>query len=334
MVRLCAAIVSALILAGAAATDSGGRPRFFFAGDGLLTVVDGHSGTNVRAQFRRRDGSYDANALAQLTRFLRSRGDDREGEISLRLLEQLDYLEDLARPRQLRLASGFRSSDYNAAVRTRGGRAAAASLHTQGLAADLQFIGVNTRTLWQRIRALGCCGVGYYNEGNFLHVDVGPPRFWEAATSKVDQNLSGGNARIFARTDFDRYQSLAGALVRLHSLTAFPLRVAARAEAIAGEQRGTVRLGAEGDVQSEGECLVITGGERHLLRVTAAEAIALDRRARLRLTTCEPRIERTPEQFESNEFEVSHQRARLGHDDLDTGRGSGRGQGGGELPRR
>jgi len=37
-----------------------------------------------------------------------------------------------------------------------------------------------------------------------VHVDVGKPRFWEAATSRADEDLSGGNARVFARTDFDR----------------------------------------------------------------------------------------------------------------------------------
>ncbi|HUI27420.1 MAG TPA: DUF882 domain-containing protein [Candidatus Kryptonia bacterium] len=278
--------------------------RFFFSGDGTLTLEDAHSGAKLRARFRRPDGSYDSAVLAQLRHFMRSRGDDREGEVSLRLIEQLDYIEDLARPKHLRLASGYRSPAYNGDIRARGGQAASASLHTQGLAADLQFDGVNIRQLWHRIRGLGCCGVGYYKEGNFLHIDVGPPRFWEAATSKVDQNLSGGNARIFARSDFDRYGRLAEAQLRLYSVTAFPLRVANTATALVGEQRGVVRIAPAGDVRSDGDCLVIDGGDQFLLHVTASDPLPAHRRLRVRLATCEPRLERTPETFETNEIEL------------------------------
>ena len=39
---------------------------------------------------------------------------------------------------------------------------------------------------------------GYYAKQGFMHVDVGKPRFWEATTSRTDEDLSGGNARVFA----------------------------------------------------------------------------------------------------------------------------------------
>lgn len=296
--------VAGLILALCTSRANAGG-RFFFSGDGTLTLEDAHSGAKLRAHFRRRDGSYDSAVLAQLTHFLRSRGDGQEGDVSLRLIEQLDYIEDLARPRHLRLASGYRSPAYNSDLRARGGQAASASLHTQGLAADLQFDGVNIRRLWQRIRALDCCGVGYYKEGNFLHIDVGPPRFWEAATSKVDQNLSGGNARIFARSDFDRYDRLTGAQLRLYSVTAFPLRVADTATALAADQRWAVRLAPDGDVHQDGDCLVIDGGDHSVVRIAASDPLPTGRRMHVELHTCEPRIERTPETFESNAIELT-----------------------------
>lgn len=299
-----ARIACALVFVAIGVVNVHAGTRFFFSGDGTLTLEDAHNGTKVRAHFRHADGSYDSGALEQLTHFLRSRGDEQEGEMSLRLIEQLDYLEDLVHPRHLRLASGFRSSSYNNDIRARGGKAASASLHTQGLAADVQFIGVDTRRLWLRIRKLDCCGVGYYKEGNFLHVDVGPPRFWEAATSKVDQNLSGGNARIFARTDFDRYAKIQGALVQLHSVTAFPLRVSATATMNAEVIQSAIRLGPEGDVGRDGECLVVSEGGRWLLRVVSSDQLPKHSRMRMRLTTCEPRLERTPEYFESNEIEL------------------------------
>ena len=294
-------IVGVLLVLSAGRATAG---RFFFSGDGTLTLEDAHSGAKLRAHFRRPDGSYDREVLAQLAHFLRSRGDDREGDVSLRLIEQLDYIEDLAHPKHLRLASGYRSPAYNSDIRARGGQAASASLHTQGLAADLQFDGVNIRRLWYRIRALGCCGVGYYKDGNFLHIDVGPPRFWEAATSKVDQNLSGGNARIFARSDFDRYAALDDAQVRVHSVTAFPLRVASTAVAIGDGTNGAVHLVAAGDVHPDGACLVIDDGEQPVLRIVQSDRLPTHHRMRIRLATCEPRVERTPESFETNEIEL------------------------------
>jgi uncharacterized protein YcbK (DUF882 family) len=280
------------------------RSRFFFSGDGVLTLENAHTGEKVQARFRRADGSYDTPALQQIDHLMRSRGDQREGDIALRLIEQLDYLEDLAKPKRLQLASGYRSPEYNADLRTRGGKAASASLHTQGLAADVQFVGVDQRKLWQRIRALTCCGVGFYKDGDFLHVDVGPPRFWEQATSKVDQNLSGGNARIFARTDFDRYDRLGAVRLQLYSITAFPLRVAAVAQVSDGERRAPLHLAPAGDVKADGDCLLIDQPGDHVLRVGEAEPIPPARRGRVQLTTCEPRIERTPEQFLANEIEI------------------------------
>jgi uncharacterized protein YcbK (DUF882 family) len=302
--QLAVFLILMAVAFGAAARSARAPGRFFFSGDGVLTLEDAHSGERIQVRFRRPDGSYDSGALAKLKHFMRSRGDGREGDISLRLIEQIDYLEDLVRPRRLLLDSGYRSPAYNSSIRASGGRAASASLHTQGLAADLQFVGVNLHSLWLRIRKLDCCGVGYYKNGNFLHVDVGPPRFWTAATSKVDQNLSAGNARIFARTDFDRYDRLDGADVQLYSVTAFPVRVSARARFEAGDRHGRVDLAPEGDVRRDGDCLVVVRGDEHILRVVSSEAIPVGRRMRLELNTCEPRIERTPEHVETNELEV------------------------------
>ena len=163
--------------------------------------------------------------------FFRSREDGREGAISLRLIELLAYVQDHFHPRQMTLLSGYRSPEFNEDLRAAGGQAAQTSLHTQGLAADVAL---------QRRRPATRCGAscatlrtggaGYYRKGNFLHLDTGPPRFWEETTSRVGENLSAGNARIFLRTDFDRYPTIDGAVCSLYSVTAFPLldRITAR----------------------------------------------------------------------------------------------------------
>src|SRR5258708_21250401 len=94
-----------------------------------------------------------------------------------------------------------------------------------GGAADVEGGGINRGRLWLELRALHPGGVGLYQADGFIHRDTGPPRFWEAATSGVEKNLSADNARLFARTDFDRYGDLRGAIIRLHAVTALPIGI-------------------------------------------------------------------------------------------------------------
>ena len=130
--------------------------------------------------------------------------------MSLRLIELLDYVEDRYHPKRLTLVSGYRSPEFNRALRANGRRVAQASLHTEGMAADVQPAGLKLRPLWNALRAEQLGGVGLYAGEGFLHLDTGRARFWEAATSGVDQNLAKENARLFARTDFDRYANARG----------------------------------------------------------------------------------------------------------------------------
>jgi uncharacterized protein YcbK (DUF882 family) len=175
--------------------------------------------------YRRPDGTYDPAALAEIRRVMRSR-DGGEGEISLRLVELLAHVYAERGKQPLRIQSGYRSPDYNEAIRARGAKAAGGSLHTEGLAADVSFTPKELTPFWLEIRKLDCCGAGYYQKNGFLHLDVGRPRFWEPATSKVEENLSAGNARIFARSEFDRYTKGETIVVALHALTLPPVLVA------------------------------------------------------------------------------------------------------------
>jgi uncharacterized protein YcbK (DUF882 family) len=269
-------------------------PRFFVEGDGRLAITNAHTDVRARVRYRRADGSYDADALAELRRAFRSKGDGGEGRLSLRLVEVLSRLQAMAGGAPLVVLSGYRSADYNEGLRRRGARAAAGSLHTEGLAADIALPRPGLRDLWLGLRGLDCCGVGYYQREGFLHVDVGRPRFWEPATSRVEENLSAGNARVFARTDYDRYAAGEPMVVALHALTVPPIRVAATAHLGAA----VVALVGEGPV-ADG-CLEVTASGA-TLRVLAVPAGS---RARLVLDTCPPRPERTPDAIEANEVVV------------------------------
>jgi len=282
-----------MILAALALAATTSDPRFFVAGHGRIALVNAHSGAKATVTYRRDDGSYDPDALAAIRRVMRSR-DGAEGTIALRLVELLGRVYDLRGGVALTIQSGYRSPDYNETIRARGARAAGGSLHTEGLAADVVFPKKDLKAFWMRIRGLECCGAGYYQSEGFLHLDVGRPRFWEPATSKVEQNLSAGNARLFARTEFDRYRTGEPIMVTLHALTALPVAIA-RTATVAGSP---VRV--DGDGASRDDCIAVD--ERGVrLRIEGAVPVA---REAITLRTCEPRLEKTPDEVVTNPIEV------------------------------
>jgi len=292
-----------MIVAALALAATLGAPRFFLQGDGTLTLVNAHSGDRAAVTYRHPDGEYDAAALARLRRVMRSR-DGTEGDVSLRLIELLAWVSAERDHAPLTIQSGYRSPDYNDALRARGARAASGSLHTEGLAADVAFPKRDLKPLWLRIRALDCCGAGFYQSEGFLHLDVGRPRFWEPSTSKVEQNLSAGNALLFARTEFDRYATGEPIVVRLHALTAPPIRIAREATLVPDHSGDgdpdahRVRIDAE---NAAGDGCIELDGRGARLTVRDVPAIG---RGRLVLRTCEPRVERTPQTVQTNPIEV------------------------------
>jgi len=158
-----------------------------------------------------------------------------------------------------------------------------------------------------QLREVQAGGAGYYRTSKFLHLDTGKPRFWEETTSRVDENLAAGNARVFVRTDFDRYTELDGALVNLHSVTRFPLAVRTEARLAGPDGSRTVHLAPARGTQLDGACIVLPEyADAYQFRVTApGEPAPVAGTWRVVLSTCEPRIERTPAEVESNTIEVT-----------------------------
>jgi uncharacterized protein YcbK (DUF882 family) len=168
-------VVAATVLAASAWAAAPPAQRFFVVGDGHLSVVNAHTDERVAVQYRRADRTYDDQALARLRHVFRSRGDQQETDLSLRLVEVLSHLQRLAGQKSLTLVSGYRSPEYNEDLRDKGRKAAGGSLHTEGLAADLAFPRPELPALWKKLRALDCCGAGLYRKEGFMHVDVGRP---------------------------------------------------------------------------------------------------------------------------------------------------------------
>jgi uncharacterized protein YcbK (DUF882 family) len=287
------ALAFTLALASGAAADA---PRFFVAGTGRLAARSERTGYEAVVVYRRPDGTYDEAALARLKRVLRS-GDGREGPLEPRFVELLAWLWEANGGEQpLRIQSGYRSPAYNEGLRRKGGKAASGSLHTEGMAADVLIERARLKALWERLRALECCGAGYYPAGGFLHADVGLPRFWDEATSRVDENLSAGNARVFASTDYDRYRVGDAIAVRLHALTVPPLRLATTARFEAAGVAVAVTAPAPG---ADG-CIEVDA--RTVLALRAAAPVARDV---LVFSTCTPRPEKTPDVVRTNPIAVA-----------------------------
>lgn len=286
-------VLLAFLLAAGAAWASPPE-RFFVMGTGKIAFTNAHTAAHVDVRYRRPDGSYDEEAIARIRRAFRSKGDTGEGRVSLRLIEVVSDMQRRAGVKAVTLMSGYRAPEYNEGLRAKGVRAAGGSLHTEGLAADVAFPRAKLRDLWMQLRGLDCCGAGYYQKDGFLHVDVGRARFWEPATSRVEENISAGNAKLFARTEFDRYAPGEPIVVTVHSMTVPPVRIGRTARF---GDAGTVSV--RGDVVQSGECL-----ELPFSGVTLrAEGIAKGS-GRLAVSTCGPRSERTPDRIETNVIEV------------------------------
>jgi uncharacterized protein YcbK (DUF882 family) len=265
------------------------------AGNGRLALRSLHTGVEASVTYRRADGSYDEAALAQLKRVLRS-GDGREGPLEPRFVELLAWLyEATGATKPLPIQSGYRSPAYNERIRRHGAKAASGSLHTEGMASDVALDRARLAAFWERLRGVECCGAGYYPSGGFLHVDVGTPRFWDERTSRIDENLSAGNARLFARTDFDRYRPGDPIAVRLHALTTPPVRIVPTAHWAASGAATEITA----PLPDARGCI-----EADALTVLTLQAGAPSGRDTLVLAVCDPRREATPATVRSNPLEI------------------------------
>jgi len=301
-------IVAAVLLSLAVRSFGEDRPRFFFEGNGHLVLRHGYFDTTLDVRYRHADGSYDPAALKQIEHFFRSREDGREAPIPLRLIELLSYIQSHYHPRQMVLLSGFRSPEFNADLRDAGGAVAQASLHTEAMAADVMFIGLDMGRLWRRLRDLGAGGIGYYRANKFLHIDTGPPRFWEATTSRVNENLSADNARVFLRTDFDRYRNLSGAICALHSVTAYPVMISSHAKIVGADEASITIEPSNGAGLNADGCFVVSSPDAREFQVRSSTHAAgysgTHGGSRIVLSTCEPRIGKTPTEITSNPIEI------------------------------
>ena len=127
------------------------------------------------------NGQYVKKALSEINHIMR---DQRTGEVKPIDTSLLDLLHatgmNLKAKEPFHIISGYRSRKTNELLRRRCKNVARNSFHIQGKAADIRVPGSRTLSLRRVVINLRSGGVGYYPRSGFIHVDVGPVRYWSS----------------------------------------------------------------------------------------------------------------------------------------------------------
>jgi uncharacterized protein YcbK (DUF882 family) len=144
-----------------------------------LILRNVHTGERLNAVFWH-DGVYDVAELGRINAFMRDWHSGEVTQIAVSLLNILWRLHIAARfTVPIEVLSGYRSRQTNGLLRDLLGESVAhGSFHIRAMAADIRMPGISTLALAHYANQLGLGGVGYYADGDFVHVDSGQHRVW------------------------------------------------------------------------------------------------------------------------------------------------------------
>ncbi len=127
----------------------------------------------------RRNGIYLAAALEKIDRLMRDVRTNDVKQIDTHLLDLICAISiKLKTENPFHVISGYRSMKTNALLLKRGKGAAKNSYHLKGQAIDIRMPGLRTSVLRRAASEMKKGGVGYYPRRRFVHIDVGPVRYW------------------------------------------------------------------------------------------------------------------------------------------------------------
>ena len=143
-----------------------------------LTLLNLHTGERVRAPYWER-GRYQRDVLAAFDQVLRDHRTDEVHDIDPRLFDALHALgRRLGERDTFHVISGYRSPKSNALLRQTGTGVAKKSYHMRGMAIDVRVPQADLDRVHRAAKSLKAGGVGKYTKSNFIHMDVGPVRYW------------------------------------------------------------------------------------------------------------------------------------------------------------
>ncbi len=143
-----------------------------------------HTGEDITITYKR-DGRYDAAALAKLNWFLRDWRRGEETSMDPRLIDLVWEVQREARSTEpIQVVCGYRSPQTNAMLRHRSEGVARFSQHMLGRAMDFYVPGIPLEQLREIGLRLQRGGVGFYPESGspFVHMDVAGVRMWPRMT--------------------------------------------------------------------------------------------------------------------------------------------------------
>jgi uncharacterized protein YcbK (DUF882 family) len=281
-----------------------GSGRFFLMGDGRIQIKNMHTGQQASAVLINPDGSFNEEGFAKIDEVFEFPTKEKGEHISRRLLFMLDYFSDLVAPGKLiKMESGYRSPEYNTALRNGGGNVAKTSIHMDGMALDFSIDGVNGKKLWELVKSKDCCGVGHYG-GTSIHLDAAKPRFWEAATSKVRTGGSDYNQSIYLSTDYDRYRP--GDPVRLSFASASTFGFGVKRSVALVADRDDNKTMATTQIKSPdgADCTVIPDRQTSHFVTLALPPNLREGRYRIKIDFCQRPFEQMPLKSVSNAIEI------------------------------
>jgi uncharacterized protein YcbK (DUF882 family) len=138
-----------------------------------------HTGEHIDVVYRIGD-QYLPDGIAELDHFLR---DHRTGDVKDYDVKEFDLLHDLlvklGHPDgEIDIVCGYRTPWSNNYLRQHGHGVAEHSQHMEAKAIDIRIPGVSSAEVRDAALSMGRGGVGYYQQSNFVHVDVGRVRRW------------------------------------------------------------------------------------------------------------------------------------------------------------
>ncbi len=170
--------------AGALIAAAGVRSRPVFAqttiaaSERTLSFYNLHTGEYLKTAYWV-EGKYIPESLSDINHLLRDFRKNEIKPIELGLLNLLHAISvQLSTSKPIHLISGYRSPASNESLHARSSGVAKHSLHMDGMAVDIRIPGHDLRELHKVAMAMHRGGVGYYPQSDFVHMDVGPVRYW------------------------------------------------------------------------------------------------------------------------------------------------------------
>ena len=143
-----------------------------------LNIVNRSTGERFEGVFWHH-GTYNTGAINQINAVLRDQRAGAAVQIDLPLLDLLERIQFRVR-RPLAVVSAYRTYETNQALRASDPNVAQNSFHIRGQAVDFAVDGLSAAQVAQLARQAGAGGIGTYAGSNFVHVDTGPHRAWNA----------------------------------------------------------------------------------------------------------------------------------------------------------